>query len=250
MAKLLFAITLLQPLLAQEEVKSPSFEVASIRPNKSGERAADFEILPTRLTVRNATIRAMIMFAWHVRLDQMTGGPAWVDTDHFDVDAKTPGPGASLAEERQMMRNLLADRFKLAIQTGEKIMPVFVLEPAKGGAKPPSSPDSGPQSCGPVALVDGKRQVTCQHMTMASLVDVLPGFAPAFIDLPVVDQTGLDGQYEISLAWVPAKGDSPGDQPGPTVFDALRDIGLKLERRTHAMPTIAIDHIDRIPTEN
>jgi uncharacterized protein (TIGR03435 family) len=94
----------------------------------------------------------------------------------------------------------------------------------------------------------------CQHMTMDDLADTLPGLAPGYVrDTPVVDQTGLKGSYEFKLDWTPAGrlNASPDGTAGISLFDALEaQLGLKLENRKIPLPTVVIDHIDRVPSEN
>src|SRR5882757_2232167 len=70
----------------------PSFEVATIKLNKSLEPGTNYQILPDKFTMRNATLRAIIMIAYHIRAAAIIGGPGWIDSDRFEIDAKTAAP--------------------------------------------------------------------------------------------------------------------------------------------------------------
>jgi len=235
----------------------PSFEVADVKVNKSGETRMAVDFQPGgKLSMRNVPMKVMIILAYHVRPDAVTGGPGWLESDRFDVVAKalqTTSPD----ELRLMLRTLLAERFKLAIHTDQKIMPAYAL--ALGKTAPKLEPSAAAlltdQRCGPGEGAAGQKHVVCQHITMAVLADTLQEIAPRDITIPVVDQTGLAGAYNFKLDWAPAVragAETPSDVPaGPTLFDAVEtQLGLKLESKKLPLPVIVIDRVERTPTDN
>jgi len=230
----------------------PSFEVADVKVNKSGEVRMAVDMQPGgKLTMRNVPMKVLIMFAYHVRGEAVTGGPGWLESDRFDVIAKAPQTGSP--DVRRMLQTLLAERFKLAVHTDEKLMPAFALRVGKNGPKLQSTTDAAvvrDQRCDPGDAPTGQKSVSCQHMTMAVLADTLQELAVKDFPVPIVDQTGLKGAYEFKLIWTPAsKATDP--LPGLTIFEAVQEqLGLKLESRKLPLPVIVIDRVERVPTDN
>jgi uncharacterized protein (TIGR03435 family) len=114
----------------------PAFEVASVKPSDPARRAGKSGITTDlgRLTARRVTLRELIFEAHDLRYYQVAGGPSWLGTDEYDIDAKAGG--ASTPEElRLMLRTLLADRFKLAVHSTTREMKVYALVAGKDGAK-------------------------------------------------------------------------------------------------------------------
>ncbi len=243
------------PATGQSSSTPLSFEVAEVKVNKSGDLQISADLKNGRVAVHNAPMKLLITAAYHIPPNALEGGPGWLEIDRFDVVAKA-APTTSEADLRLMLRTLLADRFKLAIHQDQKSMPAYVLTVGKGGPKMQQSETAKPgdQRCTPGQGTPGNQHVMCQHMTMDDLADTLPGLAPGYVrDTPVVDQTGLKGSYEFKLDWTPAGrlNASPDGTAGISLFDALEaQLGLKLENRKIPLPTVVIDHIDRVPSEN
>ncbi|HYW48468.1 MAG TPA: TIGR03435 family protein [Bryobacteraceae bacterium] len=240
----------------QQAAAPLSFDVAEVKMNKSGARGEAFDLLPGgQLSVRNVTMKQIIAGAYNVGDYAISGGPGWLDSDRFDIVAKA-APGTSEDNLRLMAQTLLADRLKLAVHRDQKTMSVYALVVAKRGSKlQPSPGGSGEADC------NGRGgRLTCTRMSMADLAEALPRMAPRYIDMPVVDLTELKGVYDFTLEWSPLGGrggagrgtDAPAtaDAPPSTIFDAVQDLGLKLEGRKHPVTIIVIDHIERIPAEN
>jgi uncharacterized protein (TIGR03435 family) len=247
------------------------FEVADVRVNKAEGAAVPVQVLnrdgipvaiqvnpngisklleepfaPSgRVSLRYITMRMLITIAYKkeiLRDEYLTGGPSWIDSDHFDVVAKAP-PNTPLETERLMLQAVLAERFHLQIHREQRPMPVFVLVTGKGGLKLQKAAGTGNADCNQV-----KRSRECTNMTMPDLVKELPDLAPDYIDRTVVDQTGLTGAYDFGLEWVARRNlDEAG---GFSVFGAIEKLGLKLEERKLPMTTIVMDRVDRTPTEN
>jgi uncharacterized protein (TIGR03435 family) len=162
---------------------------------------------------------------------------------------------------RLMLRTLLAERFRLAIHTDQRIGPAYALVLAKTGPKllPSEAALLTDQRCGPAEGAAGQKHVSCQHITMAILADQLQEMATRDIDIPVVNQTGLTGAYNFRLDWTPAvraaadasAAPSTDAPAGPTLFDAVEtQLGLKLERTKLPLPIVVIDRVERVPAEN
>src|SRR5262249_42718165 len=111
--------------LSQVWAQSPAFEVASIKPNKSAERG--WSITPPksgRFTAKNVTVTQLLDTAYHVEDFLISGGPAWLHSERYDVVAKAPDASASADQVRLMLQALLAERFQLAVHRETKEMPV------------------------------------------------------------------------------------------------------------------------------
>jgi len=234
-----------------QSVQQPSFEAAEIKVSKSGGPISGDLHAAGQLWLRNLTLKQLIAGAWHVKEYAVVGGPPWIDSDRFDVIAKAP-PNAAGAEIQGMLRSLLQDRLKLVVRSGEKDMQVYALIVEKRGAKIQETTASNSDRSGCTGQREGgQAHRTCRNMSMGMFAETVPAMSPHYVDLPVVDLTGLKGRYDFTLSWLPQqlRGDSLAG--GPTIFEALdTQLGLKLERRKLAVPTVVIDSVERIPSDN
>jgi uncharacterized protein (TIGR03435 family) len=195
--------------LAQPTTRPLQFEVADVQVSKPG-GTPNGDFLPGgKLTLQYLTMKDLIAAAWELRDDYLVGGPAWLNSEHYDIVAKaaTTTPEKDL---RQMLQNLLIERFKLQVHHEKKVMPVYALVAGKKGAKlHESSPDDAEKpSCKiqtPQQRTDGLllRSFICKKTGVDRLATVLPAIAPAYVDLPVVDLTELKGLYDFTLGWTP-----------------------------------------------
>lgn len=252
----------------QPMVNPPAFEVAAVKPNLSSEpkKQEKGRFLPGgRVELPDRTLRDFIKSAYDVPSDMIIGGPKWLDSDRFDIVAKAP-PEADQNTLRTMLQTLLVERFKLVTHREDKVMPEFALVVAKNGPKLRRSLQPGPPTCSWKSApaegdrlqdrgargADGLRHRVCHNMKMTQLAKGLPGWSGIGIDRPVVDLTGLEGEYDFQLDVArPTKRPAGGENDdGPTIFDAMTTLGLKLESRKVSMPMIVIDHVERVPTEN
>ena len=143
-----------QPALAT----MPSFEVASIKPNRSGDGGMRFQNTPGRFVVNNANAKFLIEFAYNIKDFQLSGGPSWINSDRYDIDAKMEDSVVEAMQKlpfdkrqeqvRLMIQSLLADRFQLRVERGTKELPAYALIVAKGGPKLTETPDQAPRSAG------------------------------------------------------------------------------------------------------
>jgi uncharacterized protein (TIGR03435 family) len=233
-----------------------SFEAAQVNVNKSGEVRMVVDVQGGgRFVMRNVPMKVMIIFAYQARPDAVTGGPAWLDSDRFDVVAKAPQttPPDDL---RRMLQTLLAERFKLAIHQEPKIVPAYALVVGKSKPKLQTAESAvlSEQRCTPGTGAVGQKHIACRHITMAALAGLLQEQSPGDFDAAVVDQTGLKGSFDFKLDWTPAvrNAEASTDPPaGPTIFAAVEtQLGLKLESRKLPLPVIVVDQVLRVPVEN
>ena len=204
----------------------PRFLTAEIHPSKDI-RESRGRFLPNGdVAVLNTTLKELITVAYSLQDNMIAGGPPWVATDHYDLIAKAP-PSTPMDLLRLMLRSLLAERFKLAVHTENRTVPVYALVIAKS---PPmlaaARPGGGAQDC----RWNGANR-ECRNLTMADLALQLPAWSKSKLDRPVVDLTGLKGAYDFTTVW----------KDGATASDAVAQLGLKLDPRTHAVPVIVID---------
>jgi uncharacterized protein (TIGR03435 family) len=196
------------------------------------------------IRIEDLSLKAIIQAAYGVK-DYQFSGPSWLDSVHFDIVAKPPA-GYQHPQLQPLLRNLLADRFKLAVHHESKETAGFGLEVAK--ADPKLREATKPRGYFTVrpGLIEEDR---------GSLADLANALA-RIVGRPVVDETGLTAAYEIKLEWrpdptsaAPVADDSP--EAGPSLFAALRDqLGLRLQPKKVAVETLIVDHAEKAPTEN
>jgi len=224
-------------LFAQDPPPPAQFEVASIKPSPPGSRGTTFyDPTPDRFEFANTTIKGLIAYAYSVPAFQVVGATGWVAADGYDILAK---PQGAVTDERvrEMVQSILAERFNLKVHEEQKEMPVYALVVAKGGSKLQRSPRPDQ----PTAR-SGYGRFSGEHLAMENLVSLLA----AEVERPVIDKTGIDGQFDVKVQWTPEE--SP--DTGPSIFTAVQEqLGLKLEARHAPQDVVVIDHIDR-PSEN
>ena len=133
-------------------------------------------------------------------------------------------------------------------------MAAYALVPVKGGPKlqPAESARLTDQRCVPGDGAPGQKHVVCRHLSMTLFAATIQEIAARDLDLPVVDQTGLQGTFDFKLDWTPAvrtASTEPAASPdGPTLFDAMEtQLGLKLENKQLPLPVVIIDSVERVP---
>ncbi len=246
------------PVFAQPQSAASEFDAAVVKVNKSGEtRAQGSRVRGGQLTWINLTMSAILYLSYsHDPAggpanpnEAPIGGPGWLDSDRFDLVVKSPGD-TPVETVRLMLRNLLADRFKLAVHPEERMTDVYALTVGKQGAKVRESTGSGTGTCTPGEGIQGLFHRSCTNMTMAALAEALPWLARGYVDRQVVDRTGLQGRYDFKLDWTPRPSDKSDVAAGATMFDAIEKLGLKLESLKQPMPILVIDHVERVPRED
>jgi len=207
-----------------------------------------------RYILRQATMVDLIANAYAVENDNVLNGPAWLDTDRFDIAAKAPRT-TSPDDVRLMLRGLLTDRFKLTLHADTKPLPAFVLSVGKGGSKMKEAAGSGLPGCDfqppPQNVTPGPPSTisfSCHNERMDTFVKFLRQVARPYLTQPAVDSTGLTGSYDFDIKWnfQPSK-----DGGGNTIFDAVdKQLGLKLEAKTAPLPVVIVDSVNEKPTPN
>jgi uncharacterized protein (TIGR03435 family) len=208
-----------------------------------------------RYEVRTATMVDLISTAYNLEPDKVLGGPSWLDWNRFDVLAEAPRTTTQAALST-MLQNLLADRFKLVVHKDTKPMPAFVLTAGKG--KPKMKQASGAETgCkdvpqNPASGTVPYQMISCHSMTMEMLAGLLRqiGFGTYFPD-PVVDKTGLTGEWDFDLKWTARNRLAQAGSDGITLFDAVeKQLGLKLEPQKAPLPVLIVDSVNEKPTPN
>jgi uncharacterized protein (TIGR03435 family) len=227
-----------------------AFDVATIRPSRADEKP-DANLKNGVIDVKGLTLKQLIGIVNNVDEDAVKGGEKFVETDRFDILAKTE-PTLSIEALQKMLRGLLEERFHLKTHMEMQPLSVYALTAPK--AKLKDADPAGRPGC-KNTFPDGVRTLVCTNATMAIFVDRIQQAASGYLDKTVVDLTGLKGNYDFSVAWVGKQNlatDTTSDRPaGLTVFEAVdKQLGLKLATQKHPMPVVVIDHVDRKPTEN
>jgi uncharacterized protein (TIGR03435 family) len=224
--------------LACAEDATPVFEVASVKVNNSGPDSPNaFFPSPGRFRATNTTLQQLIQAAWHLNTGLLFGTTAWMESDRFDIDAKTAG-NVGFEEDLVMLRGLLADRFQLRFHRELRQLSVQALVLAKGGPKLHASSDQ-----------DRKERVNIRATEIFGAAIPFGHFVSilaAQLGYPITNQTGLSGKYDLTLKY--ARDDSP-DAGAPSVFAALEDLGLKLETRRGPVEVFVVDSAAR-PRQN
>ena len=266
------------------QAQAQTFAVASVKQNRSAELMIKMDMPGARRFVAtNVPLRNLIRFAYDVDESRLTGGPDWIRTERFDVNATadedlpTWTPAGPPPVVLSMLRALLADRFKLTTHKETRELPVYALVKARSdgrlgprasistsdceamlagrsGAQPPPSKPEEPPMCG---MRIGPGQMLLGGVPMAQFAFVLGPFAQRL----VVDRTELTGKYNLQLSWTPqgmrvggppaAGAPSPPPLPpvdpdGASLFVAIQEqLGLKLEPSRAPIEVVVIDQVER-----
>ncbi len=223
-----------------------AFEAASVKPAPADRGSAWYYRTPPggRVSISNAPLNVLIQNIYRVRSFQVSGGPPWIATERWDIEA-TPGSNATPAitpEQRdEMFKSLLADRFHLVLHRETKELPVYDLVVAKGGSKLPPSGDE------PGFGMSDTGSVTFKKTTVSTFANVLSGV----LGRKVIDKTGLQGNFNADLHWTPdERADAQPDDAGPSIFTAIQEqLGLRLESSKGPVEVLVIDRAEK-PSEN
>ena len=247
------------------------FEVAEVRPSKP-DTHQNFSIKNGRIDAFAVTLKDLIGFAYNLDDYMLPNAEKWMDSDKFDLIAKTE-PDVTEGALESMLRALLAERFHLKSHFEEQSVDVWALTAPKGKTKLKETAGQEHAGCTRTPK-DGAFLYSCRNTTLAQLADKLPevaGAAGYFNNRPMVDMTGLEAAYDFDITWSPpvrvygtgGRGGAPAGGPsasgvaasaptgGITIFEAIeKQLGLKLATEKHPMQVVVIDHADRTPTEN
>jgi len=205
-----------------------------------------------RYQLRQATMVDLIRTAYGINADNVVGGPAWLESDRFDIFAQAP-PNTSMDAIPGMLQALLADRFGLVLHKDTKPLPSFVLsagkgkpnlkEAVEGGGAPGCSPEypQGPPPAGTIPMLT----VNCHSVTLQAFGDAIHNFAGGYLTSPVVDATGLKGNWDITIRW------NGRGTNGVSIFEAVeKQLNLKLEFQKYPSAVMVVDKVNEQPTPN
>jgi uncharacterized protein (TIGR03435 family) len=217
------------------------FEVASVRPNQAaGCRGRwDFTASHGTVTAENAPLLRIVSRAFNLTDDRVSG-PSWIESQCYDIKAKASG-GVPDRDLMPMLQALLKERFHLVAHRESEERSIFALVIDKGGVKlrPYGDNVNVPAYAGATLFAARHLPDLCERLGRDT-------------GRPVVDKTGLDGDYQIELSYVPFGSTSadPSD-PASDIFSAVRDqLGLRLEPQRGAVNVLKIDSVDKTPTKN
>ena len=224
----------------------PRFEVASIKLSNAGSNASSgIRTGENRLDASNVTLKRCIVGAYGVGPQQVAGGPDWIDTERFEINAKADHTVKDDATFMLMLRDLLADRFQLALHRETRTQPVYVLELAKSGPKLEKA-DPGEASTSTRGENTGV-SMDARRVDMESFARSLARET----DLPVVNKTGLQGTFNFKLHWIrdSARRADPAIE-GASLFTAIQEqLGLRLRSEKAGVEVLVIDRAER-PSAN
>jgi len=243
------------PATAPAPTATPEFEAVTIKPVKdpNPNRTHDKEE-GRRFSAYSMTLRELIMMAYRVDAREIAGGPAWMATDEYDIEA-VADDGVQVNEHLgELLQKLMADRFQLALHREQRMLPAYALTVAKGGSKLKAAEAGGGQGAG------------CEHMGVCNfrkvpLAQFTRWLSFVVLDRPVVDKTGITGTFDFSLRWTPdesqfsalgLRAPTAADNPNapPPLFEAIEEqLGLKLEPEKIPAEVLVIEKVER-PTEN
>jgi uncharacterized protein (TIGR03435 family) len=256
--------------IAAQGPPKEEFEVAAIRPFdqgpgpgfpvgvKGGPGTAD----PTRMTFTNYSITNMIVLAYSLKYYQLTA-PDWTNNKEgrYNIEARVR-PGATREDANEMIKNLLADRFKLVLRRETKEMPVQVITIAKGGPKLKEAvddPASRPMIGRVVMARTGSHRVTAKGKTIEDLADTL-----TTRQITVLDKTGLTKKYDFTLEYAASSGTlsslrqqglpAPAEDAAPEFPELPRamqeQLGLKIDATKAPIEIFTVESVSKTPTEN
>ncbi len=275
----------------------PTFEVVSVKPcrdalppggRSGGGTSTSGRLVEICITVKSLIVEAYVLFAdgqrqpsSFLKLLPVEGGPSWIDSERFTVEAKASTPSNVETMRGPMLQALLEDRFGLKIHRGIREVPVYNLMVAKSGLKVQTAEDGSctPRDlttspgqrlqpgqkpfCGTAKLV-AKRGLNFTWDVHAMTFDEFSKWLNLGMDYRVIDKTGISGKYDFRLEFASDE-NTPGLVPGgdriaavdadtstpasPSIFAALQSIGLRLERSKGPGEYLVIDHVEK-PSEN
>jgi uncharacterized protein (TIGR03435 family) len=239
------------PLKPMAANANPAFEVATLKPSKPDALGRGFRVQGRQFSTLNTSLSDMISFAYGLHARQITGAPAWLEQDKYDVLGEPDTEGQPSGDQwKMMLQKMLADRFKLSFHRDKKELSVYAIVVAdKIGPKLAKSESNG--NTIPALIFRGLGNLPARNATMTEFANVMQS---AVLDRPVVDQTGLSGRFDFTLIWtpdqsqfggrgVPAPTDDPNAPPG--LFTAIQEqLGLKLDSTKAPVDVLVIDSVE------
>ncbi|HKO17915.1 MAG TPA: TIGR03435 family protein [Acidobacteriaceae bacterium] len=240
-------------MLAQARPKFEAFEVATVKPVDVGPKAGRMFKMdgPHRWTATNFTLKNLVALAYDLNPRTISGGPDWFDSQKFVIEAVTPGDlKPTRAEQMQMLRALLVERFGLKFHRQDKEFSIYELRVAKGGPKlkPTTTPDAEPQLFG--VVYPDRIQVPARNVSMDDFVAMLQR---ATLDRPTVNKTRLVGRFDFDLTFAQDESQyegqvpkAPEDTQSPPLFTAVQEqLGLRLVATRGTVSAMVVDGAEK-----
>jgi len=233
----------------------PSFEVTTIKPHDPNQPGDGYRWRDARRFSATLPVKWLVEYVYGIHDRQLIGAPDWLSKDIYDFAGSPDIPGLPSEQQRiNMMRKMLEERCQLKVHVEKRSMPAYVLTVAKNGTKmtPSAIRDPGASLFGRMGP-HGGILIPARNTAMGDFIRLLH----SVLDRPVVDQTGLTGQFDFDLNWMPDETQFGGHFPvstdaeaPPGLFTAIQEqIGLKLSPATSPVDVIVIDHVER-PSAN
>jgi uncharacterized protein (TIGR03435 family) len=277
------------PVASQVPAQKPSFPVASVKPGLAGDnRSGGVGVEPSgRFFATNATLKQVMLNAYRVHDYQILGGPSWIETDRWNIEAKSEPDSIFLATDvtgvdqlALMLQSLIEDRFQLKVHRETGFFPIYELVVGKDGLKMQLAEDQTPRGSGrapatpPPRLPNGLPALTNfasrwvftpSGMNFAGKAIPLGRLVNLLVNVTnrkVIDKTGLTGLYDINLEWTPDNLEAPftptadrvqvsASLTGPSLMTAIEDqLGLRLVSTTGGpVEVLVIDSVQK-PSQN
>ena len=259
-------LSIVAAALAAQAADQPSFEAASVKRADPAQRSLGSNTCtggpgtsdPSMLRCTNAALSPFVMLAYDEKAYTIVS-PDWVilggADNGYDITAKIP-PGTTKEQYRLMLQRLLAERFHLKAHRETRELPVYAIVRGKG--QPKMTPSAGPAPPGSrfaQSFTNNHFRWTMRDYKIADLA----GGLESQLWSPVTDETGLAGEYDFTLEFVPSErwqmktGWAPSGEgaDGPSLFTAISEqLGLKLESRKGPVPVLVVDSADKVPVAN
>jgi uncharacterized protein (TIGR03435 family) len=255
----LVAVLVPATAFSQSATDKPTFDIASVRVSprsnwvKTSNNGMQGGYLSgDRYEIRRATMLDLIRTAWNIDRGKIAGGPSWIDYDRYEVVAKAKA-GTAPETLRLMLQNLLADRFGVVVHSDTRTVPAYRLVRSKGNLRLKSASGAGNTGCqsGFSVSLGGTRppegSVSCHGAstrTIAATLSKVLTSPVAAVD--VLDATGLEGLWDLDLAYSDPQGDLNGRSAA--ISDGLTKLGLVLEKASIPQPILSVDKTAKMPT--
>jgi uncharacterized protein (TIGR03435 family) len=241
---------------AYAQAPQAAYDVITIKPNNSGTDNSSTSMGDGTFQATNVAIKRLLVRAYGIKQDLISGLPDWANAARFDINAKVVDPDTAALKKltteqrREFIVALLRDRFHVKVHFETKTLPVYEMTVTKDGPKFHESAAGEERGMGTDS--DGARtQMKATAVTMTEIAGLLTNQS----DRTVLDRTGLTGKYDVLLKWTDDRGPGAADNglPGeeiPGLFTALQEqLGLRLQPGKGPVETLVVDHVER-PTEN
>jgi uncharacterized protein (TIGR03435 family) len=219
-----------------------SFQVATIKPS-APDTATLTQIRGSRFVTEGTTFLDLFKYAYNIHPDEVVGGPGWLRTRKFDVTADPETEKRPTSDQmKAMVQELLNRRFNLKMHRDQKTLPVYAL--LKSDEPITLAKSTSPPTGIPVVGYDARGVLEVGNATMFNLATFLQRFV---VDRPTIDQTGIQGHYDLTLRWTPdslasAKADTAEATAPPDLFTAIKEqLGLKLKPTKAPVDVYVID---------